>query len=133
MHMNALALSRFELFAEAFVRKYWETVKSGDFPMPPDEPVEETIEELLSDVSCQTECRPASGQGGPSYVLRMMSRHGNWWLFTFRDSGRAWELVGASASSDTQTPHDLLGPVYAGYFGPFLRHIARAANETKSI
>ena len=83
MHMNAAALSRFELFAEAFVRKYWETVKSGAFPMPPDEPVEETIEELLSDISHQTELGPASGHGSPSYVLRMMSAHGDWWLFVF--------------------------------------------------
>jgi hypothetical protein len=133
MHMNAAALSKVEMFAEAFVRKYWETVKSGAFQMPPDEPVEETIEDLLSEVSHHTELRSGSGRGGRSYVLRMMSRHGDWWLFTFRDSGRAWELVGASANSDTQTPHDLLGPVYAGYFGPFLRHIERVANDTKSI
>ena len=133
MHMNAAALSKFELFAETFVRKYWETIKSGAFPMPPDEPVEETIEELLSAISHQTELRPASGHGGPSYVLRMMSAHGDWWLFIFRESGRAWELVGASASSDTQTPHDLLGPVYFRYFEPFLRHVERVTNDTKSI
>jgi hypothetical protein len=133
MHMNAATLSKFELFAETFVRKYWETVKSGAFPMPPDEPVEETIDELLSDVSHQTELRPASERGGPSYALRMTSKHGDWWLFTFRDSGRAWEIVEASASSDTQIPHDLLGPVYSGYFEPFLRHVERVANATKSI
>ena len=131
--MNAAALSKFELFAETFVRKYWETVKSGAFPMPPDEPVEETIEELLSDVSHQTELRPVLGHGGPSYALRMTSRQGDWWLFTFRYGGRAWELVGASASSNTQTPHDLLGPVYSGYFEPFLRQVERVTNDTKSI
>jgi hypothetical protein len=132
MHMNAAGLSKFDSFAVAFVRKYWETVKSGAFPMPPDEPVEETIEELRSDVSHETELRPASGHGGPSYALRMMSRHGDWWLFTFRDSGRGWELVGEFARSDTQTPHDLLGPTYSGYFEPFLRHVERVANDTKS-
>lgn len=133
MHMNAAALSRFELFAAAFVRKYWETVKSGAFPMPPDEPVEETVEELLSGVSYQTELTAASAHASPSYVLRMTSRHGDWWLFTFRDSGQAWELVSALASSDTQTPHDLLGPFYSHYFEPFLRHIEEGANETKSV
>jgi hypothetical protein len=101
--------------------------------MSPDEPVEETVEELLLDVSHQTELRPVSGHGDPSYALRMTSRHGDWWLFTFRDNGRAWELVGASASSDAQTPHDLLGPVYSGYFEPFLRHVERVTNDTKSI
>jgi hypothetical protein len=133
MHMNAAALSRFELFAEAFVRKYWETVKSSAFPLPPDEPVEESINQLLSDISHQTELRPASGRGGPLYALRMMSSHGDWWLFTFRDSGRAWELVEASARSDTQTPHDLLGPVYSRYFEPFIRHIEKTTNDTMRI
>ena len=129
--MNAADHSRFELFAQEFVRKYWETVKSGAFPMPPNEPVDETIEELLSNVSHQTELRPVSGCGEPSYVLRMMSTHGDWWLFTFRDTGLAWELLRASANSDNQTPHELLGPVYSQYFEPFLRHVAKAANDTK--
>jgi hypothetical protein len=128
--MNSAAHSRFELFAQEFVRKYWETVKSGAFPMPPNEPIEETVEELLSGVSHQTELKPASARGGPSYVLRMMGTYGSWWLFTFRDSGRARELVGASAPSDNQTPHELLGPVYSQYFEPFLRHVTKAANDT---
>jgi hypothetical protein len=131
--MNAAAISKFELFAEAFVRKYWETVKSRAFPMPPDEPVKETIEQLLSDVSHHTELRPASGHGDLLYALRMTSKHGDWWLFTFRDSGRTWKLVGASARSDTERPHDLLGPVYSRYFEPFLRHVERVANDTKII
>ncbi|MBI5760874.1 MAG: hypothetical protein HZA46_20320 [Planctomycetales bacterium] len=59
-----------------------------------------------------------------------MSTHGAWWLFTFRDSGRAWEIVGASAPSDNETPHELLGPVYSQYFKPFLRHVTEAANDT---
>ncbi len=131
--MDTTAPTTFEVFAKVFIRKYWETVKSGAFPMPPDEPVEETIEELLSDVSHETELRSVSGHGGPLYALRMMSGYGDWWLFTFRDNGRAWELVSASASSGTQTPHDLLGPVYSRYFQPFLRHVERAANDAKSI
>jgi hypothetical protein len=126
--MDASVHSRFDRFAATFVRKYWEIVKSGAFPMPPDEPVEETAEELLSDVSHQTEVRSASSRGGPACALRMTNTHGDWWLFTFRDNGRAWELVGASASSDNQTPHDLLGAVYSQYFEPFLRHVTEAAN-----
>jgi hypothetical protein len=126
--MDVVPHSSFDRFAAMFVRKYWETVKSGAFPMPPDELVEETLEELLSDVSHQTELKSASGRGGPEYFLRMMSTHGDWWLFTFRGNGRAWELVGASASSDNQTPHDLLGAVYSQYFEPFLRHVTEAAN-----
>jgi hypothetical protein len=131
--MNDTALSRFESFAAAFVRKYWQTVKTGAFPLPPDEPFEKSIEELLADISHQTEFRPASGHGGPLYVLRMTNAQGDWWQFIFRESGLAWELVGASARSDSGTPHDLLGPVYSRYFEPFLRHVERVANDAKSI
>ena len=100
--------------------------------MAPDEPVEETVEELLSEISHETEFRPASGHEGSLYMLRMMSTLGDWWLFTFRDSNRAWKLVGASARSDGKTPHDLLGPVYSQSFEPFLRHVTKAANDTES-
>ena len=131
--MNVAAHARFESFAQTFVRKYWETVKSGAFSMPPDEPVRETVEELLSVVSYETKFRAASVREEASYVLHMTSTHGDWWDFVFRDSNQRWELVAASAESGSRTPHDLLGPVYAQYFAPFLHHVARAANETKSV
>ena len=130
--MDVAAQSRFEQFAQDFVRKYWETLKSGAFSMAPDEPVEKTVEELLSEITHETEFRPASGHGGPLYTLRMMNTLGDWWLFTFRDSNRAWELVEASAGSGDETPHDLLGPAYSQSFEPFLRHVVEAANDTKS-
>ncbi len=120
--------SRFELFAEAFVRTYWATVKSGDFPMPPDEPVEETLEELLSDILRETTLSPSSDRCGLTGELRMTSRHGDWWLFQFREIESQWTLQKASAASDSHQPHDLLGPDYAADFKPFLRHIERLAN-----
>lgn len=127
--MSRAIQSSFEPFAHAFVRGYWETVKSGRFAMPPDEPVEETIEELLSLISHETDSTP----GSAAYTLRMISTHGDWWLFTFRNPKGEWELVGASARSDTDKPHDLLGPVYSGHFGPFLRHVTKLANERTNI
>jgi hypothetical protein len=39
------------------------------------------------------------------------------------------ELLGATAPSASGTPHDLLGPVYAVDFAPFLQQIARVANQ----
>jgi len=129
--MSRAFQSSFEAFARAFVQRYWETVKSGRFAMPPNEPVEETLEELLSEISRET----GSAPGEATYTLRMISTHGDWWLFTFSNpkGQRGWELVGASARSDTASPHDLLGPVYSGHFGPFLRHITKLANETTTI
>ncbi len=131
--MNAAAHSKFEVFAQKFVRKYWETIKSGAFPMSPDEPVEQTVEELLSEISYETEFKPALGHDGASHMLRMTNTHGDSWSFIFRDSNRRWELVGASAKSDSETSHDLLGPACAQHFAPFLHHVAGVANETKSI
>jgi hypothetical protein len=58
--MDRSVSSDFERFAEWFLRAYWETVKRNAFPMPPNEPVEETAEELLSDVSHETKFRPVS-------------------------------------------------------------------------
>jgi len=114
--MRAVAHSNFEAFAGAFVRAYWEVIKSGTFSMPPDEPVEESIEQLLSEVSHRTE-------------FHMENAHGDWWRFSFRASGGRWELVRALARSESEIPHDLLGPVYSHHFAPMLRHVERVTNE----
>lgn len=127
--MSAVAHSKFEGFAGAFVRAYWETIKSGAFSMPPHEPVAESIEDLLSEVSYRTEFRCE----GSFHVLLMENTHGDWWRFSFRADGGRWELVGASARSDSEIPHDLLGPVYSHHFSPLLRHVERVTNDTKSI
>jgi hypothetical protein len=127
--MSAVAHSNFEVFAEAFVRAYWETIKGGAFSMPPNEPVDQSIEELLAEVSHRTEFHPE----GSLHELHMENTHGDWWRFSFRATGRRWQLVGASARSDSETPHDLLGPVYSRYFAPLLRHVEKVTNDTKSI
>ncbi|MEQ8768624.1 MAG: hypothetical protein RL885_32255 [Planctomycetota bacterium] len=117
--MSDSARSDFEPFASAFVRAYWECVQNGAFPMPPDEPVEETLDELLAEISFQT-----SGD-----VLEMENTHGDRWSFGFRWRGGRWELIEASCDSDGGSPSDLLGPVYAEHFEPMLRHVERKANE----
>ena len=52
--MRSAAQSWFESFARNFIRAYWQTVKSGTFSMPPNEPVQETVDELLAEVSHST-------------------------------------------------------------------------------
>ncbi len=125
---------RFARFARDFVRIYWQTVKSGDFSMPPHEPSEETVDELLSEVSHTTEIEPSTARSGALYKLLMTSKFGDWWLFSFRDGVPAWTLVGCAARSDDDSqPHDLLAPVYSQYFEPFLRHVTEAANTQNGI
>ena len=48
-------------------------------------------------------------------------------------NGGRWQLVGASTRSDSEIPHDLLGPVYSHHFASMLRHVERVTNDTKSI
>ena len=124
----------FSSFARDFVRAYWQTVKSREFPMPPNEAVEKTVEELLSAVSHSTEVQPSFGRSGVLYKLLMTSKHGAWWLFTFRATAAGWTLVGCSARSDDDSkPHDLLDSVYSQYFEPFLRHVTDAASAQNRI
>ena len=133
--MNVAAQRSFEQFAGAFVRCYWETVKSGAFPMEPDEPVEETVEELLSEISYSVEFESGSGSTRPLHELRMTNTaHGDWLLFDFQQAACGWTIVGCFAKSlDPEKPHDLLGPVYERSFKPFLRHVSEVANARTGI
>ena len=53
--MSAGSDTDFEKFASSFVHWYWSMIKDGMFSMPPDEPVEESLEQLLSSVSYTVE------------------------------------------------------------------------------
>lgn len=127
MTMNSADVSRFKPFAEAFVRKYWEAIRSDTFSMPPNEPVEETLDELLTGISYQMELTPNSDDGGLLYALRMLDAHGDWWMFTFQCSAGTWEIVAASAGTLDQAANDLFCPAYEPYFGPLLRHVTLEA------
>lgn len=132
--MRNAALSRFESFARDFVRAYWQTVKSGNFSMPPNEPVEETVDELLAAVSHETEIDTSSTHSGRVFKVRMTNTQGDWWIFSFREISGTWNLVACSArSGEDGKPHDLLDTVYSQYFGPFLRHVTEAANAQNRI
>ena len=126
--MQSTDSDRFELFAQAFVRVYWETVKSQRFSMPPDEPVEKTVEELLSEISYSISSEQSQAESEVPYGLLMKNTYGDWWLITFRRTSTGWRSVGFSAPSDDPSkPHDLLDAVYSPYFKPFLEHVTRIA------
>jgi hypothetical protein len=116
--------SGFEAFAADFFRAYWETVKAGEFSMPPNEPVEVALEEMLATVSYTAE------MDSLSTILHMSAEFGDWWDFRFQKETKGWRLVGATARSDDDSkPHDLLGTVFAPYFEPFLRRVTGLANQ----
>jgi len=101
--------------------------------MPPDEPVEETLEELLSEISHTTE-EHSTGSSGPTHVLRMTSTSGDWWLFGFRETKRGWALTECVAPSlDEAHPHDLMARPYAKYFRPFLQHVTATAHDPPNV
>jgi hypothetical protein len=123
--MSADSNADFERFASFFVRAYWSTIKDGTFSMPPNDPVEGTLEELLSAVSFEIEPK---NQG--HHQLRMTGEVGDWWKFGFGGQRGTWKLTSASARSDKKnSPHDLLGEVFAQHFRPFLEHVAAQANK----
>jgi len=126
--MKADLETNFEQFVAAFVHAYWSTIKNGDFPMPPDEPVDESLEELLSSVSFTIE----SGNG-LDHKFRMTGEAGDWWRFGFYCQNENWKLVRASARSEKKhSPHDLLDQVYAPHFRPFLEHVTDQANNSSN-
>jgi hypothetical protein len=123
--MKANSNADFERFASSFVRAYWSTIKEGTFSMPPNEPVEETLEELLSAVSFEIE---PINQG--SHEFRMTGEAGDWWAFGFNRQRGTWKIMSASARSDKKnSPHDLFDEGYAPHFRPFLEHVAAQANK----
>ena len=115
----------FEAFVERFVRCYWETVKAQKFSMPPNEPVEESVEEILSAVTTSVE------KVGADHVLLMRSGDWAWWKYIFRSTVDGWVITGGSARSlDRSAPHDFLAPPYEQYFRPFLIYVTQCANSS---
>lgn len=93
--------------------------------MPPDEPFEESLKELLSSISFANE----TGGGGRHQFL-MTGEAGDWWRFGFDYQSGDWRLASAAARSEKKSsPHDLLSGVYASHFRPFLEHVAAQANK----
>jgi hypothetical protein len=122
--MNNSPNSKFDLFASNFVRAYWETVKKNTFPMPPDEPIEETLDELLSVISHVTEIEKHTPPLESLFRIRMTNTDGDWWLFSFHAGNEEWTLINCLAKSDHDNiPHNLLGPSYSQFFRPFLNHV----------
>ncbi|MFG0262697.1 MAG: hypothetical protein ACF788_09935 [Novipirellula sp. JB048] len=134
VEMSGSVPAGFASFANRFVRSYWQTVKSGDFPMPPNEPIEETVEELIAEISFTTGVRDAPKNISVVYEVLMTSRLGDWWSFGFRHDPDGWQLIECTARSDDESkPHDLLNAAHSEYFRLFLAHVTDAANSTHSI
>lgn len=94
--------------------------------MPPDEPVEETLEQLLSSVTVDI------AEEDYSKTIMMKSKHGDWWQFTFRTDACEWRISSCHAKSlDPESPHDLLVPPYDRYFQPFLDYVTKTANRSE--
>lgn len=98
--------------------------------MPPNEPVEESIEELIDAVSFATGRLGNRIPKRQGYTLKMTGEMGDWWTFGFVHRGGAWNLQSASARSEKKnSPHDLLDAVYEPYFRPLLEHATAQANK----
>ena len=122
--MTAKQHLNFDQFASRFIHHYWSTIKDGIFSMPPNEPVIESLEELLSEVTHRTDFKAAKP------IIHMTRKMGDWWEFGFHLDKGKWEIQTASARSEKpRFPHDLLDCVYAPYFKPLLDHVTAQANN----
>ncbi len=102
--------------------------------MPPNEPVEESIEELLAGISYEIKLASPSGVRASHFTLQMNSKIGDWWRFGFKSKGSRWEVVEFSAPAEKQgETHDLLAPPYDQHFKRFLEYIVTATNAQRSI
>ena len=127
--MNNSLKSNFDLFASKFVHAYWNTVKNNTFPMPPDEPIIETLDALLSKISHITEIEKHTPPLESLFRIRMANTDGDWWLFSFHVVNDEWVPVACLAKSDhDEKPHNLLGPQYSQLFQSFLTHVATVSN-----
>ncbi|MFK5921466.1 MAG: hypothetical protein QM496_04760 [Verrucomicrobiota bacterium] len=117
-------------FSDLLVRNYWATIRSNRFPMPPNEPVEESVEEILADISYQFK----ADSNASYFTLQMNSKLGEWWRFGFKASGGHWELIEFVVPSEKRDEHrDLLAPPYGEHLRSFLDYIVSASNAERSI
>ncbi len=123
----------FEEFATVFVETYWETARANKFPMPPNEPVEESLENILESISIKTATHSLPGSAVETHTLRMTGDAGSWWEFTFRGTASNWSIIDFTAPSQIpRTPHHLLEPPYDEYFRPFIDHVVSVTHRKMS-
>jgi hypothetical protein len=104
-------------FARRFVTAYWQDVKDHAEELPPGEPVEETVAELLARVSWEVQ-RDRKG-----LTIIMRDQLGDEWYFRFKKADDVWTIT----SFATDHMDDLLSPPYDRYFVPMLDRVMRSA------
>jgi len=112
------SLISFEEFASKFVIEYWIEMKKG----PPEfanhaEPIEETVEELLSEIEYSI---PETG------TLNMTHEIGEGWQFKFVQSGDRWKVVNFSAGPNSNLgKRNYFCSVYKPLFEPVFYRICQ--------
>ena len=121
-------LAQFDEFASAFVRKYWQDVADNVDKLPPYEPCDESVDDILATISYTTSHEDISGQSSKAFVLRMMATSGSIWRFAFKERAGRWSLLAAVANDETDEHRvDLLGEYYGETFRPILERITNLA------
>ena len=108
--------NHFAAFARRFVHHYWDDVSRGVSDMSPNEPREQSLDELLAKVKLETFSIPGLF-GSDRFVLRMIRDSGETWRFTFKRTKVRWAIVKATAGSAPQDNRvNLLGSIYSRSF-----------------
>jgi hypothetical protein len=119
----------FEDYGSRFVAAYWYTIKSGEFPMPGDEPMVRPLDEILAEVTWNT--TSTSARNARTSVLSMMGEYGDSWRFEFESLSNGWEIVSYEAGGHRRSVRGNLldDPVYRHFHRPWLQEAAKLAND----
>ncbi len=110
------------------MRENWQDVVDNNWKLPPYEPCNETVDELLATIKCSTSREIAVGQSDKIFVLRMMATSGSIWRFVFKNKSGEWNLIAAIANDETEEHRvDLLDDDYGEIFHPKLERIIKLA------
>ncbi len=108
---------KFDQFAKRFVYFYWKDVANNESDMPPNEPCEESLEEILADITWEI----TQAQDRYFLAMRCVSSDDGWW-FDFSWKRNSWASVAAKVGSPPNYDRvDLLDDLYKKWFGPFLQ------------
>jgi hypothetical protein len=123
-----MARNDFQDFADRFVRMYWQNVIDNNHKLPPYEPVDQTIDEVLADTKVSTSQEIAIGQPLKVCVLRMFASSGSTSRFVFATMAGRWKLLQAFANDETDEHRcDMLDEYYGQYFRESLERITALA------
>lgn len=121
---------RFDEFVARFMRIYWQDVIDNNHKLPPYEPCEESLDEILAETKYETSHERAVDNTGQIFVLRMFAQLGSTWRFIFTHRAGRWQILEAFANDESDEHRcDMLDETYGQYFRESLERTTAQATR----